>query len=342
MSPFTTHRPRYSPNGFSLVEFLIAISLGLLIVGVIVGIFLSGNRNYAQDERYARLQENARFAMKMLTSDIANDSFWGSMTDLNKLNLILKNFDPGCGLGPTGGVIGALDPNKNFTNNTNNDVLLTDASASAIETKYPCITDAADNSSVLVIKRVQGACLTGDAGLAPPCVFATPTDNLVYLRTNGTDASLFTASSSTASPGGYRDWEFIPRVYYVRRYAVTDGDGIPTLMRKELKVVGGAPTMVSQVLVEGIESFRIALGVSSGEEQPRPIKIHLLVRSLDRDLSYDTDQAGTKTFTLGDACFSVSTVDGCTLLTSPDGTPKHYYRRVVSSVISSRNAALFQ
>lgn len=333
-------RVRLQQDGFSLVEFMIAISLGLLIVGVIIGIFVSGNRNYAQDERHARLQENARFAMRTLTSDIANDSFWGSMTDLNILNAKIQAYDPGCSLIANG----KLDPKNTLINNTNNSVLLADATAAAIETQFPCITDAQDGSSVLVIKRVQGTCLSGDANLTPPCAAQAPIDNKVYLRTNGTDGFLFTANAHAAAPGSYRDWEFIPRIYYIRRYSVSDGDGIPTLTRKVLQ--GGA--MVSEALVDGIEQFRISPGVSSAVGQPLPVQVHILARSLDRDPAYDTDRAGVKTYTLGydnlgdPKCFSVSAVAGCTQLTTADGTPQNYYRRVFSSVIAARNPGLLE
>lgn len=349
MEIMANNRVQLPQGGFSLVEFMIAIALGLLITGAVIGIFISGNRNYAEDERYSRLQENARFAMKTFTTDIASESFWGGMTDTNNLRTVFNAFDPGCSLSPVAGVAVVLDPNRNITNNTNNDVILADATASAIKAKYPCITDASDNTSVLVVKRVQGACYSGDPALVPPCTVGAPPANkgLMYLRSNGSAGTLLSDTAIGASPIGFRDWEYIPRIYYIRRFAVTDGDGIPTLVRKSLQ--NGA--MVSQAVVEGVENFRITVGIASGAEQPRPVKVYILVRSLDRDMAYDTDRAGVKTFTLGNddlgnpVCFGVTVSPaggGCTQLSTADGLSKHYYRRVFSTVIAARNAPLFQ
>jgi type IV pilus assembly protein PilW len=62
-------------------------------------------------------------------------------------------------------------------------------------------------------------------------------------------------------------YRLISNIYYVRNYAVTAGDGIPTLVRSELGVSGGAPAQQPAVaLVEGIEGFRIEVGIDSLSE----------------------------------------------------------------------------
>ncbi len=307
-------------HGFTLVEMMIAIALGLLITSVVIGIFLSGNRNYAQDERYARLQENARFAMKTLMTDVSSGDFWGSMVGASAIT----------GIGAACGI--TLDAANPL------DVLIP-STAAAIEAKYTCITDAKENTSVLVIKRVQGACYSGDPAFVPACTAGVPPAG-VYLRTNGYVGRLITVptDTTTASAGRERDWEFIPRIYYIRRFSVTDGDGIPTLVRKALQ--GGV--MVSQPLVDGVENFRLTAGVLSGTEAPTPIKIDLLVRSLDRDPEYDTNRAGVKTFTLGATCFNIAGDNGCLALQSTDNTPQRYYRRVFTSTVAARNAGLLR
>jgi type IV pilus assembly protein PilW len=61
-------------------------------------------------------------------------------------------------------------------------------------------------------------------------------------------------------------------MYYVRDYAVTAGDGIPTLVRSELNFVGGALAQQPAVpLVEGIEAFRIEFGVDDVSRSGDPV-----------------------------------------------------------------------
>lgn len=57
---------------------------------------------------------------------------------------------------------------------------------------------------------------------------------------------------------------FVSNIYYIRDYAVTPGDGIPTLMRSSFGVPsgGGDPQQLpAQPLVEGVEGFRVEIGI---------------------------------------------------------------------------------
>lgn len=65
-----THERRYAQAGVSLVELMIAITLGLVAVGAAMSIFLANRKSFALVEGLARVQENARFAVDMLSRDI--------------------------------------------------------------------------------------------------------------------------------------------------------------------------------------------------------------------------------------------------------------------------------
>lgn len=56
--------------GFTLVELMIAMVLGLLVTGGVIGIFVSNQQIYRQNENLARLQENARYALEVMSRDI--------------------------------------------------------------------------------------------------------------------------------------------------------------------------------------------------------------------------------------------------------------------------------
>ena len=67
---YLTLNKRAKCAAFTIVELLIALALGLTLSGAITKIYLQNNASLQQDEQIARLQENARYALKMLTREI--------------------------------------------------------------------------------------------------------------------------------------------------------------------------------------------------------------------------------------------------------------------------------
>jgi len=62
---FEAHR------GMTLIELLVAMTLALLVLGVVAVLFGGSSSNRTALERSARLAENAHYAMEVLRSDIA-------------------------------------------------------------------------------------------------------------------------------------------------------------------------------------------------------------------------------------------------------------------------------
>ena len=57
-------------TGLSLVELMVALTLGLLIVGAVIQVFVTSRLTYNVNEGLGRVQENARFAMEFLQRDV--------------------------------------------------------------------------------------------------------------------------------------------------------------------------------------------------------------------------------------------------------------------------------
>lgn len=57
-------------SGFSLVELMIAVALGIVVVGAVLGIFVSNRQTYMAAENLGRIQENARTAYELMTRDM--------------------------------------------------------------------------------------------------------------------------------------------------------------------------------------------------------------------------------------------------------------------------------
>lgn len=66
MSRFRSH----AQGGFSLIELMIAMVLGLLVLGAAIAVFQSNQRTFSANEGQNRIQEGARAAYEMMSRDI--------------------------------------------------------------------------------------------------------------------------------------------------------------------------------------------------------------------------------------------------------------------------------
>ena len=57
-------------QGFTLVELMIALVLGLFLVGGVLAVFLSNSQTFRTNEALSRIQENGRFAVEFISSDL--------------------------------------------------------------------------------------------------------------------------------------------------------------------------------------------------------------------------------------------------------------------------------
>lgn len=61
---------RRANTGFTLVELLVSVAIGLFLVAVVGGVYLSSKNSFNYQDAMSRLQENARFAMERMARDI--------------------------------------------------------------------------------------------------------------------------------------------------------------------------------------------------------------------------------------------------------------------------------
>jgi prepilin-type N-terminal cleavage/methylation domain-containing protein len=314
-------------TGFSLIELMIAMLLGLVIMAGLVNLFLQSKRSFNQNESIARMQEDARFALDTIVTDL---SMAGMLADM--LTPQGMGFDTTLAIGVDCGPGGFPNWAFSMINLVGDYVAMesvdnaTDASAGAAHT---CLAagDVKPGTDILTIKRV--------AGRAQP----VPEAGRVYLRTNGTAGLLFTEPVSAAPPIivpiPFQDWEYLPVIYYVQNYAFAPGDGMPTLCRKVLSPVGAASSMTTDCLARGVEDLQMEYGIDTDNDgsanvylaaplasqmsQVVSAKIYLLVRSENSDLSY----LNNKFYTLSNA--------------APFAPNDNFYRRTFSTTVGIRN-----
>lgn len=316
-------------KGFTLIELMVGLLLGLLLTGGVVALFIQTRQSFMIDENVARMQDHARFAMDQLTRDIRMASF---VTEpLVPGNLTLDASLPainGCGpaavanwvfrLTEPGGEMGTIFGVDNADG--------ADAAAA-----FGCITSGQVNmrvvdgvsvgSDIIAIKRAGG-------GIVPPAQMIAGN---YYIQSNGSVAMLMRAPAVGAVGGPVDHWEYRPRIYYIRNFANAAGDGIPTLCRKVLSGAG----MVDECIAQGIEDLQIEYGLDSDADGSAnryvasptlaefqdvvAARITILARSVQRDLAYTDD----RTYSVGN---------------SGDYTPgDNFHRRVYSETVTLHN-----
>ena len=313
-----------SQQGFSIVEMMIALVLGLSISGAAITLFAQSKNNYLEDDGLARMQENARYALHLLTHDIAMAGFWGgAMPGLidNASVSIAANDDCGAS-GETDWAFDVFQPLQYFKPPSSSDTP---------NSLFGCISndEYVPDTNVLAIKHIGGS-----------PVFTLNEDH-VYLQTSAVGALLHQAAEGDVTPPNAQDW-----AYQVHVYHIEDNGDIPTLQRKQL---GGNLKMQDEPggsLVEGIEYFHVQFGIdTTGDGTANhylpttptttntavSVRLYILVRSIKPLYSHVDD----KDYVLGDVtlCTDQSSNQPCDITLSG----ANYYRRVYSTTIQMRN-----
>jgi len=283
-------------KGFTLVEMLISLSVGVVLLGGIMSAFVGMRTTSAETSSMGELQENGRFALNIITDDLLRQDFWGDYTgtfDLANLSAspnadVLSNDCEGEGLN-----------NTSFPRATGHFRTLwgeTAASSSIID----CIDDAKVGSDVLQLKRVISSAVT------------TSTANNYYLVTNMNTGVLFTGTNIPEVDNS-QVWEYQHHVYYVKEETV-NGEIFPVLMQGRLTT-----DMTFDPIIDGIEMIRFMYGVDTtgdgiinaylsaenvSEDQwdnaddinILAVRIFVLTRAIRQDFKY----SNTNTYVLGD------------------------------------------
>jgi type IV pilus assembly protein PilW len=270
-------------NGFTLVELMVSMVLGLLIVLALLTLLINVNRNNSEMTKANRVIENGRFALQLLQADVSHAGFWGGYMPAfdNLTNLATSNDVPTAVPDPCLALPGW---DAAYRNNLVGIPVQSHAIGSV--TLAVCaglVTNPQPSSDVLVVRHLE----TCVAGVDPGC--GAPTAGNVYFQSNrcGTptfvlepypadpatvDAVFPLKKRAVTPPGGlppdctdvtvpFEDKrKLVSNLYYVRNFAVAPGDGLPTLMRSEFTAGAQQPP---QALIEGVESFRVEFGIDN-------------------------------------------------------------------------------
>jgi type IV pilus assembly protein PilW len=330
---------RYFQQGFSLLEVIIALAIGLVIFAGVLSVFVGMRTTTTETTSFGELQENGRFAISLLTDDISKQDFWGDYIGVFGQPQISHAL-----AAPGNDCTGAGVNNASFPSAAVGNFRTLWGETVTSEDPMGCFDDAKIGSDVIQLKRVlaseivkaDGTSLTSaPAGNAPVGNF--------HLVTNTNNGTLF-ASGAVPVVDASRVWQYIHHVYYIREE--TQGNNtVPVLMQGQLTT-----QMSFAPIIDGIEMIRFMYGYdadtvegtagygivdafipakdvtsamwnNAGGTKIIAVKVFVLARSVTPDNKY----TNTNTYQLGDLTF-----------TPPDND--HYRRLLFSSTVTLYNA----
>lgn len=278
--PAGARSARSALRGFTVVELMVAMVAGLLIILALVSMWISVSRSNSEMNRANRLIENGRFALQILADDVIHAGFWGGFVPrFDDLSVDTAPGDePSVTPDPCTAPTNWLDvANVDLKNSLIGMPLQTYHVPQPVPTPTvpvcsAVVTAPKARTDVLIVRHAE-TCVAGAADCSPDTTGGTNAD--VFFQpsrcnteiTGGTThvfgTSTFTLTNRDCSTVAEKR-RYVSNLYYVRNYANTVGDNIPTLMRSDFGVVAGQPRQrAAQALVEGIEGFRVELGIDS-------------------------------------------------------------------------------
>ncbi len=257
-------------RGFTLVELMIALTIGLLLLGGLVNVFVGSSRAHAELKKASEHTENGSMAMWILSKNAYAAGYFGEFYMLPESGGALPD---ACATTVPELYAALAFPVQGY-----------DAPAAS---PLACLSDNdfVPGTDILVIRRADAT------ALAPADV---PITNEVYLqgmattaeiqlgsgssavgttlKADGTPADIYKKNGSTAADSR----KFHVHIYFVAPCSVPGNGGnsctgagddggnpVPTLKRLELTAVGGATAWRMVPLVEGVQNLQVDYGIDN-------------------------------------------------------------------------------
>lgn len=286
-------------RGFSIVEMMVSITIGLMIVAALTGVLTSNSRSSKTNERTSELQSNGRYALDHLKRELRHAGYrgytWAEPTP------------PTGAITVTGGVTECGGAGSGFVQNIRQGIW---GANDNNPFSGDCLGSGSLRGDVLVVRRVANQ---PAAGLAA---------NTIYFRSTYSNGEVFQGTTVPATITGTPIASFALQeyVYYI---GSDDNDAtVPALRRVALQSDG---SLVDEMVVSGIEHLQMQYGISTTDLNTRyydanaiigdstdanpnqwdgvnSVRIWLLARNAQAENGY----ANTSTYTMGDQAYTVN------------------------------------
>lgn len=287
-------KPIRQQNGLSLIELMIAMTIGLVLLAGVVLTVTNSSRTQQEIERLGRQIENGRYAMQLFQEQVPHAGYYGEYYDIREPSSMpdpcstnVSDIDDALGL-----------PIQGYDSVSGNPSLT-------------CLSDGEhrDGTDILVLRRASTS-TTPIGGL---------TANEVYIQSLSINKVVAQAAGTedAGSPGSFDLEKLDDTPANIRKlrtdiYFIGAGDdGVPTLKRKTM-VADGTLGWQEELLATGIEQMQVEYGVDTDENGTAhdydtdpstvaewtdviAVKLHLVVRNERPTPGY----TNAKTYDLG-------------------------------------------
>ena len=313
-------------NGFSLVELMVSMVIGLVLTLGLFTMFRMSSTNVSTTSQFNELQENGRVALTLLERDLRMiNFFWLAMDNVSVRNTLV--------VPPAVDCIDAVTNIASFPVSWPNFRILWGYDTSGASSLSCLAGNAVKNDTdVIQIKRLSFP--------QAPLVFTNTGQYFVGFDNDGRQVDFFQGAAGLA-PVTPRNFQYLHHVYYIK-----EDDGVPNLKRRVLinqnmDAVGGS----NQQLVQGIENIRYMYGVDTDNDMNVDqylnaadvsadawngngqsivsVKISLLIRTVDEDPKHMDNVE----YTLGDKVLGPFN--------------DRYRRKVMSTTVVINNSLIF-
>ncbi len=263
------HSPRLAParraRGFSLIELMIALMLGVLVAAAAIGMFISNSRTYATTESLSRVQENARMAFELMARDIRDSGGNPCSRNIPVANVlgasgggtgwwnIWGNGVRGYESGALAGSLAGTDALELMAGASEGAMVVNHAPGSDRFDVVPAVHGYQANDILLVcdfrqasVFQMAGPVVTGQVNYATGGTPGNCTTQLGFVQPID--------CSGSGIDYTYRDNAMVVRLQAARWYVAANGRGGNSLFRQALR--GNALALPEEV-IEGVENMDI-------------------------------------------------------------------------------------
>ena len=260
-------------KGFSIVELMVALLLGLFLVSGVTGMYISSKQTYRMTDNLSRLQESLRFSLDFMSHDIRMASYLPCRTTANNTNAVVSGsatwfldyftrgihgYEGGVDVMPVASVVPDTDA-----------IVILKASTYASSLNFH---NAGGNSFTLNSDFSGQDFERGRIGIVcdprQASIFQISDANPGLKTVSYGDNTNIVPGNSTITIGSYGEDALIasykPEIYYIRQSS--QNANVNSLWRSYLVADGpiaGTNTaqMNAEELLEGVESMQILYGV---------------------------------------------------------------------------------
>lgn len=290
--------------GFSLIEMMVAITIGLVIIAGLMTVLASNSSSSKTNERTSELQTNGRYALNAMKLELRQAGYRAyTWAEPNTMSTAMGSLTGECL--DTGAAAGS------FVSNIRQGVWGANNSNPFSANCIPSANYAGDD--VLVVRRL--------AGIAAASLAA----NTVYFHSSYAVGEVFrgtTAPAFTGSPTPLANFAVQIYVYYISPFTTssTESPRVPALYRVSLQSDG---SMARELVASGIEHFQVQYGrlstvpdtryydtvtgtptnaASTDWDDVNSVRIWLLARNATAEPGY----ANTNSYVMGDQTYTVN------------------------------------